>query len=141
MRAVFDTNTIISAWFWDGIPLEIYLAAENQFGLLTCKNLFEELQEVVHRKKFQPALDRIGKTADDLLAVYQLTCDWVVAAEVSSEDLRDPKDLKFLACAVGGKADYLVSGDKDLLVLQEFESIKIVTATNFLAILQTEHKE
>lgn len=49
---------------------------------------------------------------------------------------RDPKDDKFLACAIEGEADYLVSGDQDLLAIGSYQGIQIVKPAQFLNILQ-----
>jgi predicted nucleic acid-binding protein len=48
---------------------------------------------------------------------------------------RDPEDDKLLACAVEGRADYLVSGDKDLLVLQEYAGVQVISPAQFVKIL------
>jgi len=50
--------------------------------------------------------------------------------------IRDKDDLKFLECALSGKADYLVSGDKDALEVKKFQTIKVLSAKEFLEILE-----
>jgi predicted nucleic acid-binding protein len=55
--------------------------------------------------------------------------------KIEGDPVRDKKDLKFLECALGGKADYVVTGDKDLLTLKEYSGISIVTPSEFLAVL------
>ena len=57
----------------------------------------------------------------------------LVAIKESIDICRDPKDNKFLELAVSGEADFIVSGDQDLLVLNPFRNIEIVTANDFLA--------
>jgi predicted nucleic acid-binding protein len=56
----------------------------------------------------------------------------VVPAEIPPDVVRDSKDRAVLACAVGGKADYIVSGDEDLLVLSIYENIPILNANQFV---------
>jgi predicted nucleic acid-binding protein len=58
-----------------------------------------------------------------------------VPADVPEDAVRDPKDRMILACAVGGKADIIVSGDKDLVVLKAYQGISIVTPSDFLGIV------
>ncbi|MBP5091411.1 MAG: putative toxin-antitoxin system toxin component, PIN family [Bacilli bacterium] len=60
-----------------------------------------------------------------------------VEASTCVKECRDPDDDKFLACAIDGAAYYVVSGDSDLVSLREFRGIKIVTASEFLSLLET----
>jgi len=50
--------------------------------------------------------------------------------------IRDKNDLKFLECALSGKANYLVSGDKDVLEVKKFQNIKVLNAKGFLEVLE-----
>ena len=58
--------------------------------------------------------------------------DTVRAKPISVPTLRDPDDMKFLACAVSARVHWLVSGDDDLLSIGKVESVEIVSVTNFL---------
>ena len=60
----------------------------------------------------------------------------VVPGNVALKVCRDPEDDKFLAAALEGEAQYVVSGDKDLLVLKTYRNIHVVTAAAFLKILR-----
>lgn len=62
----------------------------------------------------------------------------VVEIEQAVQVCRDPKDDKFLELAVNGKADYLITGDDDLLVLHPFRGVQIMTARDFLDRIQNE---
>ncbi|WP_079680589.1 putative toxin-antitoxin system toxin component, PIN family [Planktothrix sp. PCC 11201] len=53
----------------------------------------------------------------------------------SIEECRDPKDNKYLELAVSGNADYIITGDKDLLVLNPFRAISIITVDQFLLLI------
>ena len=64
---------------------------------------------------------------------WVITTGEMVAVEQVAAVSRDPKDDKFLAVAVAGRADYLISGDKDLLVLEKVGSVPIVSPAAFLA--------
>ena len=74
--------------------------------------------------------------------IQQIIHEFVPYAEVTSPKRRmkvvrrDPADNKFLECAVAGKAQYLVSGDQDLLSLRSFRGIPVVTVSEFLAIVE-----
>ena len=63
--------------------------------------------------------------------IYDLS-ELVEPAEIPDDAVRDPKDRIILACAVGGQADYIISGDKDLTTLGTYAGIPIVTPAQFL---------
>lgn len=123
-RAVLDTNTIISGLFWQGPPrIVLNEAALKTFALLISDELITELDEVLSRQKFSKLRTALGKSASEITSDLLTVIELVPPAEIPHHAVRDPKDRKVLACAVGGQADYIVSGDKDLLVLDSFQSI------------------
>lgn len=137
MRVVVDTNTVISALFWDGVPWQVYNAAlSEQYTLLTTEALINELRSVLLRPKFAPALTAIQTTVDEIIVEYREIAEPVIPVEIGADDIRDAKDRVVLACAVGGKADYIISGDKDLLVLVTYQDIPIVKAAQFVQLLE-----
>ncbi len=139
IHVVLDTNTIISGIFWPGAPRLVYEAGFHEiYQIYSSDGLFAELNDVLRRTKFSPALTALGKSADELLAEWRRAAEFVVPAEIPTDAVRDPKDRIVLACAVGGNADYIVSGDKDLLALAVYEAIPILSASAFLKHLTDE---
>ena len=136
MRAVVDTNLIISTIFWKGAPKRLYQAAAGQYQLLTSRALIAELGEVIHRPQFAQRLAAIGEIPREIMGAYMRLAEIVQPATVPDDSVRDPKDRIVLGCAVGGRADYIVSGDKDLLTLERYENIPIINATQFLEQLE-----
>lgn len=133
MRVVIDTNLIISGLFWQGIPARVYDAViTGEFTILVTEQLMAELQRVLHYAKFEPRLIVLGQTPEQIDAALRNLVEIVDPAEVPDNSVRDPKDVPVLSCAVGGKADFIVSGDKDLRVLDSYEGIPILTAEQFL---------
>src|SRR5450755_988634 len=123
MRVVFDTNIILSALLWGGPPAEaLNLSKAQQVTILSTEALFKELVRVVMRPKFQPKFVAIGRSPMEALTEYAGAIEAVVPAEIPIDAVRDPNDRMILACAVGGKADRIVSGDKDLLVLGVYQN-------------------
>jgi putative PIN family toxin of toxin-antitoxin system len=139
MRVVLDTNTIISGLFWGGVPWQVYSAAfAEHYTLLTTDDLLNELMIVLNRPKFVQSLAIFKRTAEDIVSEYRQVAEFVIPAEIPSDVIRDPKDRAVLACAVGGKADFIVSGDKDLLILRTYENIRILNAAQFRSQLNQE---
>lgn len=127
MRIVIDTNVVISGIFFGGVPRKILSAAVG--GRLTaCATMeildeYEEIiQEMVEREQ--------GHLNHAILQSFFPAME--IVAPVSQVTLsRDPDDDKFLGCAKDARALYIVSGDKDLLILEQFEGIQIITAKEF----------
>lgn len=137
IRAVVDTNLIISGLFWRGNPAQVYdSAAKGIYVLLTTTDLIDELDRVLRYPKFAARLASIGKTANTIVTEYRAITELVTSAEIPPDAIRDPKDIPVLACAVGGKADYIVSGDQDLLVLTAYQNIPILDTAQFVKRLE-----
>ena len=138
IRAVIDTNIIISALFWGGLPRKVLDAAyDEQFIALLTEPLLAEAASVLGRDQFTEQLLKRGMTVDGNIQQYRSAALFVEPAEIPIDIVRDPKDAMVLACGVGGKADCIVSGDKDLLTLTAYKNIPILTAAQFLERLST----
>lgn len=129
MRLVLDTNVLVSAFLWEGIPGRlIELAGEKEIDLYTSRVLLAELSEVLHRRKFTKPVQATGFTAAEIMKHYQRLAHHVTVRQMTQRISRDADDDQVLACAMAAKADFIVSGDKDLLALKVFREIPIVTA-------------
>lgn len=142
IRAVLDTNIIISGLFWQGPPRLVLRAGISQtFTLLLSPSLIAELQDVVSRDKFSNIRAALGKTAAEILFELQNIAEKVTDADIPPDAVRDRDDLSILACAIGGKAGYIVTGDHDLLTLETYQKVSIVTPPRFLEILNAQPEE
>ncbi len=128
MRAVLDTNVVVSALIWGGPPLELLrLATEGGLALFTSPILLEELREVLHRPHLAARLLQQRQSVDDALTLYAALAESVVPVELPTVASVDPDDDHVIATAVAASADLIVSGDRHLLTLQTYGSIPIVT--------------
>lgn len=128
IRVVADTNVLISALMFDGLPgLFLELALSRAFTLVSSTALLDELDEKL-RGKFGV------READARLIRSRLES----TAELAEADFTlhvvadDPDDDRVLECAVAGKAEFVISGDRHLLQLGAYEGISIVTVRQFL---------
>lgn len=134
-RVVVDTNVWISAIFWGGKPRRIIEAwIDDRFRLVTSSAVRRELCRTVDRKA--KALGIFPEYASEWLGIVDEKATLVHPKE-EVEVCRDSKDNMLLEVAVAGDADYLVTGDKDLLVLETFEDTQIVDPAEFLGHLDT----
>ncbi len=97
--------------------VELFLSAE----------LYVELEEVIHRPKFTERLAARGTTPANLLTAIRVVAKMVLPQPLPlPANLRDADDLVVLECAVAAKAEAIVTGDKDLLVMKSIEGIPIL---------------
>jgi len=129
IRVVLDTNVYIASVFWKGVPHEVVIRGlGGAFLVVISFSLLEEIGETLTRKFNFPRQDTHA-----LLEVITLNAYVVEPAIKVSVVERDPSDNKVIECAIAGKAEYIVSGDKDLLTLEQYKGIKIVKPVEFLA--------
>lgn len=138
---VIDTNLFISAIIRGGTPFKLLAAWKTDKFILTLSQaLFEEIAEVFTRDFIYQKYKLDQTEIQMLLDGIKLNARFV--SELNLENLplhsRDPKDDKVLACALEGNVNYLVTGDKDLLVLARNPALKdlmIVTVKDFLTLI------
>lgn len=139
IRAVVDTNVLISALISKkpSPPLNIYnLLKSEDFLLITSPAILEELEEVINRKTIIKLHKRSQQQIDEILQEIAET-SYIVPGMISVEAVKkDPDDDKFIAAAIEGKADYIVSGDKPLLNIKEYMGIKIISPKDFMRLLK-----
>jgi len=141
MRAVIDTNVLVSALFWGGRPREVVdLAASGRFQAITSPELLLELEDVLTRA-FDVPEDRATLVLRDVLAYAEVATPADDSLERSGElpreaaDLRDPDDFKVIDAALVAQADYIITGDADLLSVTPIQTIHVLTPAQFLEVL------
>ena len=136
VRIVADTNTALSRLLWQGPPRRLIdLARERAVTLCTSISLLAELAEVIGRTKFASRVGDAGLSPANLVEDYARLAEIVVPELLAESVSRDADDDLVLATALGANASLIVSGDRDLLVLGAFRSIRIVEAADALALI------
>ena len=126
-RVVNDTNVWLSALYFSGNEAEIvYQIEEKKTTSVTSDFILQELKEKMIVKFETPAYAANGTIS------YIISLSEIVAVKGKEFGLRDPDDNKVLETAVVGKCDFLITGDKDLLTLGQYNKVKIVTPSQFL---------
>jgi putative PIN family toxin of toxin-antitoxin system len=132
MRAVLDTNVVVSALLWAGIPGElIHAARSGRVELATSPPLLAELTDVLGRRRFEGRIGVFGLTVDQIVDGYAALAR-IVRSEQISGIAPDLDDDVVLGTAVAGGAEMIVSGDAHLLGLGTFEGISIVSPATAL---------
>lgn len=141
MRVVLDTNVIISALMNpEGPPGKILdVGIDGKISLLSSSHLIEELE---HSLAYPHVYKRIAeslteKELQQFLLLLRRTTTVIVHDPPRTQWVpNDPDDDWVIACAIAGKADYIVSGDQHLLALGSADLIRILPPTEFLKILE-----
>ena len=133
MKVVLDTNIFVSGWLWGGRPDRLLKLAEV-YLITVCasEELLNELQSTLSQDKFRSKLQALSINLIDLMRGTRDLVEIYPISAINVPTLRDPNDNMILATAIAANADVIVTGDRDLLVLQEYEGITIVTAREFL---------
>ena len=129
MRILFDANVLYSAFTSKGVCEDVVEHAAGECELCWSRPLQSELETALRRKyKFGPATEAA-------LAAYAELCQFVEPAPLPSAVCRDRDDDVVLATAVAGEADYIVTGDEDLLTLKRYRNIPIVSPREFWTLI------
>lgn len=130
-RFLCDVNVIVSAVLLPGSKPDHALRKAQDLGeLLVSESIWLELEQVLARPKFNRYIT--PEERNDFLLDLSETIQFINVTEQINE-CRDPKDNKYLELAISGKAECIVTGDNDLLVLNPWRGIEILTVEEFLA--------
>ena len=132
MKAIIDTNVVVSSIFWGGVPREIvenWLA--GAFNLIVCDDIIKEYEQIFKRisrkyKRFE---------SDGLLQLIVQNAQFYPVVPNVGPECSDKKDQVFLDLAVIASAKYLVSGDKDLLDVGNYPGGTVIKPKPFLDLL------
>ncbi|MFH1773453.1 MAG: putative toxin-antitoxin system toxin component, PIN family [Methanobacteriota archaeon] len=128
-RAVLDTNVLVSALLWKGIPHKILLKALNrEFDIIISYPLLNELRKTLQLKKFNLAKEEIN----GLVRIIYYLAEIVEINKKFDAALRDEEDRIVTDCALNGKANFIVTGDEDLLSLGSVRGVKIISPKEFV---------
>lgn len=132
IKAILDTNVLISGIFWKGVPFEILKAwQKHRFRLVISLPILYEYHRVLDEmSKKRPIL-----VLSSILQVIELQSEMVEPVSFAKTVCDDPDDDKFLEAALAANADYVVSGDAALLSIKNYHRIQIVKPALFLKLL------
>lgn len=134
VRAVVDTNVIISGSLKPGNPRKIWSAFKSgKCRFVLSSSMLRELNVVLQRPKFHNLINEDGRK--EIVLYLELLAELIEPAEAVTI-CRDPEDNHILSCALKAEVDFIVTGDKDLLTLKSFRGIPIVKPKEFLARLK-----
>ena len=126
MRVLLDTNVLASGLATRGLCTEIFERVLSEHQLLVSEPVLRELHRVLLRKfRLPPAV------AGEFVGMLESEGEMGLVAELTGLEFDDPDDIPILASAVGGNADFLITGDKAMLALGEIKGIPILSPRQF----------
>jgi putative PIN family toxin of toxin-antitoxin system len=137
VRLVLDTNTVVSALLWHGPPHQLFTRSRAfSLAFFSSPALLTKLEEVLAYPKLAKAVAASGLTPAQLLQRYLRLATVVQPTPIAPTVLADPDDDHVLACALAAKAELIVSGDRHLLGLHEYQGIPILNTSDALQRLE-----
>ena len=127
MKIVLDTNALIAALIARGVCHELLEHCTVQHVLFTSEFILQETQETL--------IEKFGystELAAEAVSVLRSRMTVVTPSRLESQVCRDPEDDNILAAAVSADCDCIITGDKDLLVLKQYEGVQILSPRHFL---------
>jgi putative PIN family toxin of toxin-antitoxin system len=133
-KAVLDTNVLVSLFIFPerAIARIADFWRERKFTLILSEEILQELEKVLHYPKISKRYVKNKETVKDYLNGLRVFAEICRPRRKILAVKDDPSDNKFLETAVSVGADFIISGDKHLLKLKEFEGIKIMTVADFV---------
>jgi putative PIN family toxin of toxin-antitoxin system len=129
LKVVIDTNVIISALFFSGVPYLILEAwRDGRIDIVTSPEILDEYRRVGEMlQKGHPGID-----IEPLLSLVAIQSEVIIPMELQDQVCMDKDDDKFLACALAGGCAMIISGDKLLRKISRYKGVRIVTPREFL---------
>ena len=137
IRAVLDTNVLVSALLFSGLPARLVPAWQaSRFYPVLSSSILDEYLRTLAYPKFRLTPGDIRALAEESILPFFET----VRVKVPPFTMpRDPDDAKFIECALAASVPWIVSGDADLLDLGRVESVRIITVREFLDHMKRAH--
>lgn len=136
LRLVLDTNVVASALLWGGSPrLLLQAARDKRVQLFTSMPLLAELTDILGRPKFGKKIEASLLSVDQLVDHYAALTT-LVRPTPTPRIAPDPDDDVVIGTALAAKAGAIVTGDKPLLSIDEYQGIRLMTVASALMLTQ-----
>jgi len=127
---VLDSSVIVAAFAAHGLCEAVFELCLESHQILASEDLMEEVRSNLHKKLKLPTA-----MIEEIRSLLHENTILLAPSSIPKDSCRDPDDLHILGLAAEGKAEYLITGDKDLLSLANFRGCSIVSPRAFSAII------
>ncbi|MDR3012355.1 MAG: putative toxin-antitoxin system toxin component, PIN family [Chitinispirillales bacterium] len=134
MKTVLDVNMFVSAYLYGGVPKAVLKRAVRMLDtLFITDDILADIEKTFRKPKFDLSNENVVSFLDDIRKYARKV---IVSPQHKAVGVcRDADDDKILECAHAAQADYIITGDNDLLDLKKHHSVKIITARKYLDIV------
>ncbi|MCP5107637.1 MAG: putative toxin-antitoxin system toxin component, PIN family [bacterium] len=136
MKIIPDSNVIVAAFSSRGLCHSLFELCLDRYEIIISNHILSEIYRILY-EKFKMPHEKV-EAINDYLKEF---CECMDYEKLENPICRDKDDDEILALARSTKADYIITGDKDLQVLKNFDSIPIVSPREFWDIARKEEKE
>jgi len=133
MKIVLDANIVVAAFASRGLCESIFEFCLSEQEIISCADLVDEIARALREKIGLPA-----GVVDDIRSLLLEHCTLFEPVPLPPEVCRDPDDVKVLGTAVAASANFIVTGDKDLLVLKAYHGVPILSPRAFSELIHTD---
>ncbi len=126
MRVLLDSNVIVSAVATRGLCADIFRAVLADHELVTCSKVLQEVERIL-RSKFSVPDNLIS----EYLELIRQDAIFAEAEEVPAVNLKDADDMEIIGAAISGKADVMVTGDREVLEIKRLRRLRIISPRAF----------
>lgn len=134
MKVVIDTNIWISFFIGKKLSKLSKIFLRSDFEFITSDLQVEEIRDVLYRSKFSKYFTT--HEIEELLFLF-LEITETIDIILTVKDCRDPKDNFILDIAINGSADYIITGDNDLLVMDPYKGVRIISYLEFEKVIES----
>ncbi|MEF9427161.1 MAG: putative toxin-antitoxin system toxin component, PIN family [Candidatus Mariimomonas ferrooxydans] len=134
MKVVLDTNVIIAAFATRGLCADILEVCLENHSIVISEQIVSEVEKNLSKKIRLPK-----KTAHSITDYLRDVTEIVEPESIDTSVCRDKDDVAVIGTALQGKAEVIITGDDDLLVLKKYRGIKIITPREFWIYLKTKN--
>ncbi|MCK4765969.1 MAG: putative toxin-antitoxin system toxin component, PIN family [Candidatus Aminicenantes bacterium] len=131
MKVVLVSNVIIAAFSGRGLCHSLFEMCIGSYNIIMSEHILHEVYRILH-ERFKMPVQKVEK----ITSYLREFCEVCFYEKLEENICRDKDDDEILALAQSENVDYIISGDKDLLVLEEFDSIPIVSPRDFWQIVR-----
>jgi putative PIN family toxin of toxin-antitoxin system len=126
MRVLLDTNVLVSAVTTRGLCADIFRAVLADHELVTCTNVLQEITRILHTKFSVP-----DSLISEYLELIRQDAILAEAKEAPDVQIKDVDDIEIIGAAIAGKADVMVTGDRELQEIRSLKKLRIVSPRAF----------
>ena len=126
MRVVLDSNVLVAAFATHGVCYDLFEHCLKNTTILCSDFIAGEVERILTDKIKIPA-----KKTLEIIHYIKSQSQWIISQRVIIENLRDPNDYMIIATALYGEADYLITGDKDILILKNIQGTIILSPRDY----------